>query len=194
MSGAVNAAAPSVVVYDRFGYLASLQRSVLRSIGAFNSGLVSCETALLKELVIGRQVVLLNWNEDWDELIALIKTVRNKTTSPDPFVGIVIASQTLDATRARAAIDAGASSLVRVPFSAGNVVAHVSHVAAKSWRFIDAPNYFGPDRRVHSELPEEGERREGQCRILEGDELIAERQRMRSTTLAAFEIRVANAV
>lgn len=191
---AVNEAPPSVVVFDRGGYLASLQRSVLRSMGASNSGLVSCENALLKELVIGRQIVLLNWSDDWDDLIALIKTVRNKTTSPDPFVGIVVASQALNASRARAAIDAGASSLVAVPFSAGHVVAHVRHVASKNWRFIDAPNYFGPDRRVHSEPHENEERRESQCRILEGAELIAERQRMRSTTLAAFEIKVAHAI
>jgi two-component system, chemotaxis family, chemotaxis protein CheY len=190
---AAKLSAPSVVVFDRQGHLASLQRSVLRSMGASNSGLVSCETALLKELVIGRQVVLLNWSDDWDELIDLIKAVRNKTTSPDPFVGIVVAASCLDASRARAAIDAGVSSLVAVPFSAGHVIAHVARVAAKSWRFIDAPNYFGPDRRVHREPHDNGERRERQCRVLEGSELIAERQRMRSTTLAAFEIKVAHA-
>lgn len=59
-------------------------------------------------------------------------------------------------------------------------------------RFIDAPNYFGPDRRVPGEMIEHDERRTDQCRILEGAELVAERLRMRSTALAAFEIKVSH--
>jgi len=188
----MNTQAPSVVVFDREGHLASLQRPVLRAMGAFNSGLVCTEQALLKELVIGREIVLLNWSEDWDGLVELVKTIRHRKTSPDPFVGIIIASQTLNHSKSRAAVEAGASSLLAIPFSAGHIMTHIRHVATKRWRFIDAPNYFGPDRRVRSELPQE-ERRKGQCRILEGDELVAERQRMRETTLAALEIKVAHA-
>lgn len=187
----MSAEAPSVVVFDRESHLASLQRPVLRAMGCSN-GLACSEQALLKELVIGRDIVLLNWNEDWEGLVGLIKTIRQKTTSPDPFVGIVVAAQGLNQTKSRSALDSGASSLLAVPFSAGHLMTHIHYVATKRWRFIDAPNYFGPDRRVHDEYHEH-ERREGQCRILEGDELIAERQRMRTTTLAAFEIKVAQA-
>lgn len=81
----MNAQAPSVVVFDREGHLASLQRPVLRAMGAFNNGLVCTEQALLKELVIGREIVLLNWSEDWDGLVELVKTIRHRKTSPDPF-------------------------------------------------------------------------------------------------------------
>lgn len=183
---------PSIVVFDREGNLASLQRSVLRAMGALNNGTVSTEQALLKELVIGRQLLLLNWQDDWDGLIELIGTIRNKSTSPDPFVGIVVLSQSLNAARSRAALDAGANSLVSVPFSAGHIMSHVQFVATKSWRFIDAPNYFGPDRRVHREPHENEERRHLQCRILEGEELASERLRMRTTALKAFEIKVAH--
>lgn len=185
-------ATPSVVVFDRDGNLASLQRSVLRAIGLSNNGLVSSEQALLKELVIGRELILLNWNEDWDGLIALVRTIRNKTTSPDPFVGIVVLSSTLSSARSRAALDAGVNSLVAVPFSAGHIISHVKYVTQKQWRFIDAPNYFGPDRRVHDEMVDHDERRTGQCRVLEGAELAAERVRMRTTALTAFEIKVAH--
>lgn len=185
-------AGPSVVVFDREGNLASLQRPVLRAMGCSNNGHVTTKQALLKELVIGRDLVLLNWSEDWDELIDLIRTIRNKATSPDPFVGLVVLSSELIKSRSRGALDAGANSLVTVPFAAGHIMAHVKHVTTKQWRFIDAPNYFGPDRRVHSEIIEHDERREGQCRILEGAELVAERLRMRSTALAAFEIKVAH--
>ncbi|MCX7358989.1 MAG: hypothetical protein NT015_12715 [Alphaproteobacteria bacterium] len=185
-------AGPSVVVFDREGNLASLQRSVLRAMGCSNNGLVTTKQALLKELVIGRDLVLLNWSEDWDDLIDLIRTIRNKTTSPDPFVGLVVLSSEFSNSRSRAAVDAGANSLVTVPFAAGHIMAHVKHVTTKQWRFIDAPNYFGPDRRIHNEMIEHDERREGQCRILEGAELVAERLRMRSTALAAFEIKVAH--
>lgn len=185
-------AGPSVVVFDREGNLASLQRSVLRAMGCSNSGLVTSKQALLKELVIGRELVLLNWNDDWDELIDIIHTVRNKTTSPDPFVGLIVLSSVINNSRSRAALDAGANSLVTVPFAAGHIIAHVRYVTTKQWRFIDAPNYFGPDRRIHADMIEHDDRRTGQCRVLEGDELIAERSRMRSTALAAFEIKVSH--
>lgn len=185
-------ASPSVVVFDRDGNLASLQRSVLRAIGMSNNGLVSSEQALLNELVIGRELILLNWNDDWPDLIELVKTIRNKTTSPDPFVGIVVLSSTLSNARSRMALDAGVNSLIAVPFSAGHIISHVKYVIEKQWRFIDAPNYFGPERRVHDEPIEHDERRAGDCRILEGEELAAERVRMRSTALTAFEIKVAH--
>lgn len=183
---------PSVVVFDRDGNLASLQRSVLRAMGLANNGLVSNEKALLKDLVIGRDLVLLNWNEDWDGFVELVKTIRHKTTSPDPFVGIVAMSASFSNAHTRAALDAGVNSLVVVPFSAGHVMTHVRYVTTKSWRFIDAPNYFGPDRRHKQDMHENEERRSVQCRILEGHELAEERQRMRTTALRAFDIKVAH--
>ncbi len=188
----MNSVGPSVVVFDRDGNLASLQRSVLRAIGASNNGLVSTEQALMKELVIGRELILLNWNDDWDGLLELLGAIRNKSTSPDPFIGIVVLSSALSVARSRMALDAGANSLVAVPFSAGHITAHVRYVTTKVWRFIDAPNYFGPDRRVHEEPSGDPERRHAQCRVLEGADLVAERTRMRTTALAAFEIKVAH--
>jgi hypothetical protein len=182
---------PSVTIFDRDGNLASLQRSVLRAIGASRNNTVESEQALLKELVIGRGLLMINWIDDWDELVALIRTIRCKTTSPDPMVAIVVLSAKVDNSRTRMLVDAGVSSVVSVPFSAGHIIKHVRYVTTKAWRFIDAENYFGPDRRVRSEgCPEEGERRTAQCRILEGEELAAERLRMRTTALTAFEIKV----
>lgn len=184
-------AGPSVTIFDRDGNLASLQRSVLRSIGASRNNTVATGEALLKELVIGRDLVMINWVDDWDELAALIRTLRCKTTSPDPMVAIVVLSSKVDNSRTRLVVDAGVSSVVAVPFSAGHIIKPVRYVTTKAWRFIDAENYFGPDRRVREDcLPEEGERRTAQCRILEGEELAAERLRMRTTALTAFEIKV----
>jgi hypothetical protein len=80
--------------------------------------------------------------------------------------------------------------LLRVPFSAGDVASHVRYVTDKSWSFVEAPDYFGPDRRRRSEAFPHVERRKGQRYLLSSQKFAAERARMRETALKAFEIKV----
>lgn len=184
---------PSIVIFDKDGHSASMQKSILRSAGLANNSAVENEKSLLKDLVIGRDVLLLNWEQEWDGAIALIKMVRDQNASPDPMVGIVVISSKLDATHARAALNVGVNTLIRAPFNATEIVKHVQHVTNAPWRFVRAPSYFGPDRRRRSAAaPEGGERRHDPCEILEGDVLAKERTRMRSTAIAAFEMMVAH--
>ncbi len=182
----------AIVIYDREGYVSSIQRSILRGFGCSNHSAAENEKALLHELVIGRDLVLLNWEDNWDALLAMIKVLRDPATSPDPMVGIVVISSMLDVTRASAALNAGANSLIRSPFTAADVQKHVNHVTGAPWRFIRAAGYFGPDRRRRAGAsPEGGERRQEQCEVLEGEALAKERARLRSVALAAFESMVA---
>lgn len=183
----------SIVIYDKDGHSAPMQKSILRSAGLTNNSAVENEKSLLKDLVIGRDVILLNWEEDWDSAVALVRVIRDQNASPDPMVGIVVISSRLDANRARAALNAGANSLIRAPFNAADITKNVQFVTTSPWRFVRAPNYFGPDRRRRAgAAPEGGDRRSAQCEILEGETLAKERSRMRSTAITAFEFMVAH--
>lgn len=164
----------SVVIFERGGHHAVIERSILRVAGVAKQSVVSSEQALFEELQEERDLVLINWSDKWDELTAMVKALRHKDTAPDPFIPIVIVSAALSAANASAALNAGVNSLVRVPFSATDINRQLA-LAAKPMRFIDAPNYFGPDRRSgEGDVTPEMEARFGApCRIIEGDILEA---------------------
>ncbi len=184
-------AALSVVIVDREGYLAGVQKSILRGAGVRRLSMVEGAAALQKDLILGRDAVLINWTEASDDFIDLIRAVRNKDTSPDPFVGIVLSASGLCRTRVRAAVDAGVSAFVSVPFRPSDMLRHIVRAAGPPEAFIDAPDYFGPDRRRKADpFYAGGERRTAQLPILEGDALASERARMRQTAMSALEVKV----
>ena len=58
-------------------------------------------------------------------------------------------------------------------------------------RFVDITDYFGPDRRRRADPLYSGpERRSVDVALLEGENLAAERARMRATAMSALEIKV----
>lgn len=183
-------AALSVVIVDAEGYLAGMQKSILRGFGVRKHSMVEALPALLKDLILGRDVILLNWTEASQGFVDLVAAVRNKHTSPDPFVGIVLADGGLCRSRVRAAVDVGVSSFLSIPFKPADMMRHLQ-AAATPGVFVDAPTYFGPERRRKPDPYYEGEeRRVAQSKLLSGEELAQERARMRQTAMSALEVKV----
>lgn len=181
----------SVIIYDRGGHHAAMERSILRASGVATQSFVNSDDGLFNELRVGRDLVLLNWSAPWDGLVALVRAIRHKENSPDPFVAIVVVSSALNASNAQAALDAGVNSLMRVPFSAADIQRQLA-VLARPARFIDAPNYFGPDRRTGElEITPEVEARFGApCNIIEGEVLEAIRLKRRSAMMSELAEKV----
>ncbi|WP_395646986.1 hypothetical protein [Terricaulis sp.] len=183
----------SVTIFESGGQLALIERSLLRACGVSDHVMVSTETALFDALREGCDLVVINWTAPWEGLVALVRAVRDRRTSPDPFVAILVVSPALNAANAAAAMNAGVTSLMRTPFSAADIQRQLAIVSAPA-RFIDAPNYFGPDRRKgEATVTPELEARVGApCVILEGDVFQAIRAKHREAFAAPDPARAAS--
>lgn len=189
---AVNWTALSIVIVDPSGHLAAMQKSILRGAGVRNINLVETSAALQQDLVIGRDIVPLNWISPTDDFVDVIRAVRARNTSADPFVSVILIAALKQSGRFKAALEAGANSCIALPFRAADITRHIAHVADVSIPFVDTPGYFGPDRRRRADpLYAGAERRTSAATLLAGDDLARERQRMRQTAMSALEVKVA---
>jgi len=98
----------AAVAADTEGHLAAMQKSILRGVGARNVAVVETLGALHKDLIFGRDVVIINWLTPGDGFVELVRGVRDRRISPDPFVGVIVAASCAFGARIRAALDAGA--------------------------------------------------------------------------------------
>ncbi len=180
----------SIVIVDREGHLASVQKSILRGVGVRRYTMVENIAELQKDLILGRDIVIINWTSAGDGFADMIRSVRHKDTSPDPFVPIIVMSPAAK-WRLALALEAGATSFLRFPFSGADFLRHVAHAVTSPRRFVDITDYFGPDRRRRADPLYGGpERRSVDVALLEGENLAAERARMRATAMSALEIKV----
>ncbi|MGE0046791.1 MAG: hypothetical protein AB7J28_02560 [Hyphomonadaceae bacterium] len=187
----VNWPALSIAIVDPAGHFAIMQKSILRGAGVTKFSVADGLAMLTKDLIIGRDVVLLNWTRADDGFAEIIAGVRAKDTSPDPFAPIVMIAALSHKSRVKTALDAGANSFIAAPFRASDICRHVARAVAAPATFVDAPGYFGPERRRKADPLFEGEeRRVREAKLLTGAELQAERTRMRTTALSALEIKV----
>lgn len=181
----------SIAIYDIEGHLASIQKSILRGAGARKVGVVESIGAAHKDIIFGRDLVLINWPGPGEGFADVVRGVRDKRISPDPFVGVIVVASCPVGARVRAALDAGANSFLRLPFRAADFLRHIEAASAPPASFIDTPSYFGPDRRRRDDPMFVGpERRARAATRLEGALLEKERERMRTTARTALEIKV----
>jgi len=181
----------SIAIVDAEGHLSSMQKSILRGAGVRKVGVVDSVSALYKDIIFGRDLVVINWTAADDRFTDIVRAVRHKEFSPDPFLGVVVVASCPVGARVRAALEAGATSFVKLPFRPIDVLRHVVNAGAAPDNFLDAPGYFGPDRRRRVDPFYLGpERRKQRWPLLTGDDLAKRRERMRNTARSALEMKV----
>ena len=79
--------------------------------------------------------------------LELTREIRLNSLSPNCRTPVILLTTTITAKQATEARVAGVSGLVLKPFSANDLLNHVTHVMSESRDFIDGPDYSGPNRR-----------------------------------------------
>lgn len=82
---------------------------------------------------------------------ALIRAIRRKNDHEHRTVPILLTSADTRETTVRRARDAGANMIIAKPMSPTNLYDRLAWIALTPRKFVDAPNYFGPDRRFKIE-------------------------------------------
>lgn len=92
-------------------------------------------------------IVITDWHMEPMDGIALAKEIRTNMLSPNRMVPIILITGYSAYKRVEDARDAGVTEFLVKPFSANDLAKRIGYVINKPRDFIDAPHYFGPDRR-----------------------------------------------
>lgn len=91
---------------------------------------------------------------DWHMLpmngIDLTREIRTNLLSPNRLAPVILITGYSAMERVAQARDAGVTEFMVKPFSANDLAKRLAYVINKPRDFIDAPAYFGPDRRRRS--------------------------------------------
>ncbi len=106
-------------------------------------------------------IVITDWKMGETSGLDLVYLIRWSEKSPNPFVPIIMLTGYTEIENVRKARDAGVSSYLAKPVSAGSLYKRLCFVVDDKRPFIRDGEYFGPDRRM-KDMPElvKEERRE----------------------------------
>ena len=89
----------------------------------------------------------------------LLSWIRGHDDEQVKYTPIIVMNAYTDAKAVESARDLGANEFLAKPMSINGIVARLMSVIDKPRPFIVAPNFVGPDRRRHKQLPPRYERR-----------------------------------
>lgn len=93
-------------------------------------------------------IVITDWDLPLIDGPALTRLLRDETTSPDPFVPVIMLTGRADRRRVNHARAAGVHELLLKPITARALVERVLSVVAAPRPFLRTPTYFGPAPRL----------------------------------------------
>jgi CheY-like chemotaxis protein len=138
----------SVLVVEDTGPMRELIVSVLETLGVGKvftapDGERGFNTFVAKQ----PDIVIADWHMEPMNGIELTMRIRKDPMSPNRMVPIVLVTGYSALIRVAQARDAGVTEFMVKPFSANDMAKRIAYVINKPRDFVDAKDYFGPDRR-----------------------------------------------
>lgn len=149
----------TALVVDDNQHMRSLVRTILESLGV-SQILEARDGAHALEKMGQTQIDLLivDWNMEPMDGLALTRHLRTSADSPDQFVPVIMLSGHTERARVMQARDAGVTEFMAKPVSARSLYARIVSIIENPRPFVRTNDYFGPDRRRQM-LPFEGPER-----------------------------------
>jgi two-component system, chemotaxis family, chemotaxis protein CheY len=92
-------------------------------------------------------IVITDWVMDPVDGLMLLRWIRRHKESPDRFMPVLMLTGNTDIDGIIAARDMGVTEMMTKPFSMKTLTDKVQSIIDNPRQFIQAPTYFGPDRR-----------------------------------------------
>ena len=96
-----------------------------------------------------------------------VRWLRRSGLEPNAFAPVIMTAAHVRRSKVSEARDCGANFLITKPFSAGVLLERIVWVARDARPFLEVGDYFGPDRRFHTEPWDGPERRSEEIRKAE---------------------------
>mgnify|MGYP006288201883 CR=1 FL=1 len=150
-----------IAVVDDNAAMRGIVRAVLASLGCENVHEASdadAAMALLQSEQI--DILILDWKMTPTDGLALVRTLRDPETSPNPFLPVIMLTAYAEPSKVREARDAGVTEFMVKPFSAEALYRRLAVIVNRPRPFVRTKAFFGPDRRRLEAAFDGPERRE----------------------------------
>jgi CheY-like chemotaxis protein len=142
----------AILVADPSSYMSMLVHSMLRGFGANKVLEVRSSTSVFEALMVQKiDVLICDVQLPSHGGLALVRAIRGKTDNEHRTIPILLMSSDSSEATVKRARDTGANMVIAKPLSPASLYDRLSWIASNPRKFVDTPNYFGPDRRFKIE-------------------------------------------
>ena len=138
----------SVLVVDDMQPMLSLTASLLK---IFGFGEIHSANSADRAFEIfckeSPDLVITDWHMEPHNGMELIQRIRKNPASPNHFVPIILMTGYSAEARVMMARDHGVTEFLVKPFTANDLYLRINQVIEKPRKFVEASEFFGPDRR-----------------------------------------------
>lgn len=153
----------SVLILDDSDNMCRILARLLRSFGSEDICIAHGGAKALK-ILQKRDIdlAIVDWHMEGLNGIDFSRHVRNRKTSPVPYLPIILLTAFTDVAQIKIAQDVGVSEILTKPVSPDALYGRLTLAVRKPRPFIETTEYFGPDRRrKETPGPQCPRRREG---------------------------------
>ncbi len=137
-----------ILIVDHSQEMRQLIRDMLSRMGIrriHESRAIEGATQILEENRV--HVVLVDWDLEPMSGLEVVKILRDKDQSPNPFVPIIMLTGVADKDRVLSSRDAGVNEFLLKPLSSKMLADRINAAVNGTRAFVEGSEYFGPDRR-----------------------------------------------
>lgn len=144
----INISHLNVLVVEDNLHFRTLIRTILQALGVANIEEARDGVEAFEVLSsFDADLAIIDWKMDGLNGLECAKRIRTDDDSPNKFLPIIMLTGYTEESLAREARDVGVNDFLGKPISAKSLMSRISSVLEDERDFIDAPDYFGPDRR-----------------------------------------------
>lgn len=137
-----------ILIVEDMQPMLSLTTSILNIFGMKNvDGVKSVEEGYALFQQYNHDLVITDWLMEPLDGLDLIRKIRKEESSPNKFVPIILMTGYSEQPRVETARDTGVTEFLMKPYSARDLYARIVQIIEKPRQFVDAGDFFGPDRR-----------------------------------------------
>ncbi len=137
-----------ILLVDDMPAMLNLMKSILNTFGFREIELAqNGKEAFNKAKIFDPDLIITDWMMDEMDGIELTKKIRKDPISANPYVPIIIMTGFSAKPRVVTARDKGTTEFLVKPFTSRDLYNKIVQVIERPRQFIDAEDFFGPDRR-----------------------------------------------
>lgn len=139
-----------VLIIEDHAFTRILIREVLESLGCAQSNIFEAEDGsagleMLKDKRV--HLIICDWQMEPMDGLTFVRALRDPEKSRDPFIPVILCSAYTERDIIERARDLGVTEIMAKPITVKSIEEKVRATIEQPRPFVDAKQYFGPDRR-----------------------------------------------
>ena len=159
-----------VLIVEDHKFTRHLMKELLQNLGCQQANICEAEDgsgALEMQQVKQVDLIICDWQMKPMDGLTLVRKLRDPEMSKNPFVPIILCSAHTDRALVQRAVDNGVNEIMTKPISAQALESRIRMIFGQPRPFVQAAQYFGPDRRRRNEdVPATGDRRRARRTVI----------------------------